>query len=282
MFIKTVFPGAIGHPEVAFKDAINSAIEAGFSGYWFNPSIDFIIPREETLELLQSKHMLAMGMELPVQFRSSEEVFLKDLKELERVADYAQFIGIKRTVTWIVPSHSTLTFNENFNLHVNRIRLIANILSKYGISLGLEFQGPKSLRAEANHWFVHSLDGLMALNAAIGCENVGVLMDSWHWQLAGCNAFDFGQFEKGEDIIAVHVNDAPLGISEENQQDLVRRLPGETGVLDIATFLNGIDKIGYNGPIFAEPFVEELSSLSLKDAFITVSKSLDRIQSLRS
>ena len=147
MFIKTVYPSALGQ-KIPFSSCVDDAIAAGFSGFWFDPSLDFNISREEMLSLIQLKHILPMGMELPVEFRKDDKTFSHDLKRLENIAAYASFIGIRRTVTWIVPSHDILPFQDNFHLHVERLRAILDVLDRYSIRLGLEFQGPKSLRKE--------------------------------------------------------------------------------------------------------------------------------------
>ena len=91
MFIKTVYPSALGQ-KISFSSCVDDAIAAGFSGFWFDPSLDFNISREEMLSLIQLKHILPMGMELPVEFRKDEETFSRDLKRLENIAAYASFI----------------------------------------------------------------------------------------------------------------------------------------------------------------------------------------------
>ncbi len=277
MFIKTVFPSALGFRELPFSDAVDAALEAGFSGYWFNPYSDFTIPAEDTLGIIQTKHILPMGMELPVEFRSDDDRFYSDLAKLDDIASYASRIGIRRAVTWIVPFHDSLSFSKNFRLHTDRLRLILDVLSSHSIALGLEFQGPRSLRRGAKHWFVHSLDGIMSLIAAIDRPGCGVLMDIWHWSLSGMTSFDFGQFEDASQIVAVHLNDAPSGVSEDDYQDLCRRLPGATGILDSRSFMQGLSDIGYCGPVIAEPFDSSLEGLSPRDAFTIVSRSLDEV-----
>jgi sugar phosphate isomerase/epimerase len=57
------------------------------------------------------------------------------------------------------------------------------------------------------------------------------------------------------------VNDAPVGIDVDAQLDNVRRLPGETGVIDIAGFLQALAQIGYDGPVVPEPFSQRLRDL---------------------
>ena len=57
-------------------------------------------------------------------------------------------------------------------------------------------------------------------------------------------------------MVYVHVNDAPAGVPIDEQMDGVRALPGATGVIDIAGFLQSLAAIGYDGPVVPEPFVK--------------------------
>ena len=51
----------------------------------------------------------------------------------------------------------------------------------------------------------------------------------------------------------------------DEQVDNVRALPGETGVIDIAGFLQALRTIGYDGPVVPEPFKKELNDLPSDD-----------------
>ena len=55
-------------------------------------------------------------------------------------------------------------------------------------------------------------------------------------------------------VIDVHINDAPAGLSIDEQVDNVRTLPGETGVIPMTLFLQALVKMGYEGPVTPEPF----------------------------
>jgi sugar phosphate isomerase/epimerase len=67
-------------------------------------------------------------------------------------------------------------------------------------------------------------------------------------------------------VVYVHVNDAPAGVPVDEQVDNVRALPGETGVIDIAGFLQALQAIGYDGPVVPEPFKQELNTLPSDEA----------------
>jgi sugar phosphate isomerase/epimerase len=60
--------------------------------------------------------------------------------------------------------------------------------------------------------------------------------------------------------------------------DLVRDLPGETGVIDIAGFLGILRDSAYDGPVTAEPFKRELQDLPSDAArLVRVKASLDKV-----
>jgi sugar phosphate isomerase/epimerase len=65
-----------------------------------------------------------------------------------------------------------------------------------------------------------------------------------------------------DDIVSVHVNDAPPGIAIEDQLDGVRRLPMETGVIDLPAIMRRLAQIGYDGPVIPEPFSERINAIA--------------------
>jgi sugar phosphate isomerase/epimerase len=66
-------------------------------------------------------------------------------------------------------------------------------------------------------------------------------------------------------VVHVHVNDAP-NVPLEQQQDGVRLLPGASGVIDIEAFMKTLDALGYDGPVAAETFSDELRALPADEA----------------
>jgi len=250
---KAIVPGCIGHG-MTFRDAAEPAARAGFEGYWFNIKADSEMPADETRDLLARTALRAAGFDLPVQFRADDAAFEADLARLGALARYAAEIGASRSATWILPSSNTLTYQENFAMHSARLRKVCEVLREYGILLGLEFVGPQTARRGAKYEFAHNLDQMLELCEDIGTGNCGLLLDAWHWDMAGQTRADFKKFSAGQ-VALVHINDAPDGIAPDEQIDSVRKLPGETGVLKISEFFGGLKSIGYDGPVLAEPFV---------------------------
>jgi sugar phosphate isomerase/epimerase len=105
---------------------------------------------------------------------------------------------------------------------------------------------------------------------------MGLLLDCWHWYTSGGTTKDFEAWNKNT-IVDVHVNDAPKGIPVDKQRDNKRGMPGETGVIDIKGFLQGLKRIGYDGPVMAEPFSERVRKMKPENAVRATKESLDKI-----
>lgn len=105
--------------------------------------------------------------------------------------------------------------------------------------------------------------------------NVGFVLDSWHWYTAGETEEDLLTLAN-EDVVAVDLNDAPDGIPVDEQMDLRRRLPATTGVIDLRTFLGALVKMGYDGPVRAEPFDPTLRELPADEAVARTAEAMKR------
>jgi sugar phosphate isomerase/epimerase len=260
--------GALGF-KASFQETVELAKTGGFQG------LDIDIFEMEGLlktksasdirNIIKQNKLRLGGWVLPVNFRRDDETFLKDIEKLPFLAQVAKTIECLRVFTWIIPFSDTLPFEENFKLHVKRLKAAAEILNDYGCVLGLEFVGPKTSRIGGKYEFIHTIDGIFKLREAMKAKNVGLLLDCWHWHTSYATVDQLKQL-KGNDVIYVHVNDAPAGIQVDEQIDWIRRLPGETGVIDIVGFLRALKQIGYNGPVTPEPFDKKLGELPIQDA----------------
>ena len=218
------------------------------------------------------------GWGLPTAWRGSEQEFASSLRELPRLARACAAMGATRTFTWIMPMSDELDLARNTLFHVSRLKPVADVLAEAGCRFGLEFIGPKTLRDKGRHPFVYTSSGMLELAAQIG-SNVGLLLDCWHWYTSGGTLADLAEMSN-QQIVYVHVNDAPAGIARDAQLDNVRALPGETGVIDIGGFMAALRRIGYDGPVVPEPFKNELAALPTDEARLhAVGESMRRIWS---
>ncbi len=276
---RSLSPGAIGI-RASLTEGLELAKAANFQG------LDIGIG--EVARLVEEKsadHVKGLfddaGLEmgawgLPVNWRGDEAEFRKGLEGLHRLANIGQSLGCTRLSTWILPFSEDKPFEENFDFHVQRFRPIGEVLSEYGCQLGLEFIGPKTMRAGKKYEFVYTMEGMLELCDKIGTGNMGLLLDAWHWYTSH-GTLDGLRKLTADQVVHVHINDAPKGIPVDEQIDNVRRLPGETGVIDLAGFLKCLDEIGYEGPVTPEPFSDKVKGLQPIEAARMTSEGLLKV-----
>jgi sugar phosphate isomerase/epimerase len=230
---------------------------------------------QELLADMKQKRVVWGNAGLPVEFRQDQAKFEAGMKNLPRIAAGLERAGVTRVGTWIMPCDERLTYLQNFKLHAARLGEAAKVLADHGQRLGLEYVGTQSLRNSRRYPFLHTMAETKELIAEIGTGNVGFVLDSWHWWTAGESQADILTL-RNEDVVSVDLNDAPAGIAREQQIDTQRELPAATGVIDIAAFLNALTKVGYDGPVRAEPFNRALNDLENEAACAAVIESMKR------
>jgi len=221
-------------------------------------------------------YRLAWGQSgLTVDFRKDEETFKKDLAALPPIAAALQKAGASRVGTWISPNHDSLPSLANLKQHAARLRQVARILGDHGQRLGLEYVGPKTLWTAKRYPFVHSMAENRELLAEIGTQNVGFVLDTWHWYTAGESTKDLESLTNSE-IVCIDLNDAPAGIAVDQQIDSKREIPMATGVIDTAGFLNALHKLGCDAPVRCEPFNAALRARPKEEILSIVAASMRR------
>lgn len=113
------------------------------------------------------------------------------------------------------------------------------------------------------------------LITATQADNMGFVLDSWHWYCAGETKDDLLTL-KNKDVVACDLNDAPAGIPVDQQVDNRRELPATTGTIDVKSFLSALVEIGYDGPIRAEPFNQPLNEMDNDAACMATSKAISK------
>ena len=255
-------PGAVG-VNARGVDLIELAAKHGFESIQPNPGTLLGLSkgqRKEFLMLMKRKKLRWGAAGLSVDFRRDEEKFAEGMKQLPKQAAVLREAGVTRVGTWLRPSHNTLTYLANFKQHARRLREVTKVLADHGLRFGLEYVGTWRNWTGGRHPFVHSMAETKELIAAVNQPTLGFVLDSWHWFTAGETAKDLLTL-KNQDIVACDLNDAPKGLKVKEQIDNRRELPAATGVIDVASFLKALSKIGYDGPVRAEPFNQPLRKL---------------------
>ena len=273
--------GRIGF-KATFGDSLDLAAKYGFgavdpdAGYFAQLSDDGLA---KLLDEMKSRNLRLGDAGLPVDFRRDEAAFNKGLAKLPDVAKVLQKAGVTRVSTYILSFDNDLTYLQNFRSHACRLRACAEILKDHGQRLGLEYVGPRTSWRSQRHPFIHTLSEAKELIVAIGTGNVGVQLDSFHWFNAEETQEDILTL-RNEDVVTVDLNDAPAGLTPDEQKDLSRELPAATGVIPVKDFLDGLRKIGYDGPIHAEPFNKALRALPIDQACEKTAEAMNKALTL--
>jgi sugar phosphate isomerase/epimerase len=261
-----------------FPESVELAAKHGFEG--LDPDADYLTSLNDDalhrlLDDLKKRNLKFGAAGLPVEFRKDSETFNSDLKKLPATAAVLQRSGIWRVNTWIMPCSDELTYLQNFRQHAERLRLCAQALADQGQMLGLEYVSPRTLWRSEKHPFIHTMSEMKELLVAIGTDNLGIQLDSWHWFNAQETQHDLLTL-RSQDVITVDLNDAPTGLTLDQYRDNNRELPAATGVISVKQFLDALLQIGYDGPIQAEPFNAALRALPLEQACAAASAAMKK------
>ena len=210
---------------------------------------------------------------LPVEFRRDDSTFSAGLADLPAYARGLRRAGVPSVTTWVKPSSSDLAYLANFKLHVARFREMVRVLDGAGLRIGIEYVAPKTAWASQRYPFIHSMAEMRELISEIGQGSVGLVLDSWHWYHAGDSGADILAL-RASDVVSVDLNDAPAGIAKDQMVDGKRELPAATGIIDGKTFLQSLKRIGFAGPVRAEPFNDAVRRMSPDDAAEAAAEAL--------
>ncbi|QGN35221.1 sugar phosphate isomerase/epimerase [Microlunatus sp. Gsoil 973] len=212
---------------------------------------------------------------LPVPLTAPAEEFRAALATLPETLGLLAAAGVTSVGTWVRPMHDDLSYRRNWVLHVSRLQLVADLLADAGLRLGLEYIGPKTFWSTERFPFIHSIGEALELIAEVGKPNIGLILDTYHWYTAGETAIDLVGLSDA-DIVSVDINDARDDRQRDEQQDLDRRLPGSTGVIDLDGFMDAVRAARYSGPVKVEPFMKSLAEEPLDDVLSDVAARLDK------
>lgn len=202
---------------------------------------------------LCSAPMTIGGFELPIRWAGEENDFRADLEEAKLLLEVCGALGADRCYTTIRPTSDQRPFHENFQFHVERLRGVADALAPGGIKLGLNFLAAPGDRADGGFQFIHQADPTLLLINTILRDNVGLLLDAWHWVVGGGDV-DKLRTLRGDRVVSVRLADIPAGADLSSVAEDQRVMPGEGGTIDSAALLAALEEIGFDGPVAVAPF----------------------------
>ncbi len=244
----------------------------GFDSLAMSPGLVAGRDPAEVKGLMAEAGVLPGAWGVPFDWRGSNDVYDKGYVEFWDQAEAMAAVGVTRCATWLLPGSNEMNFDQFGEFVWSRLSPVAIVLAGNGMSLGLEFIGPKTLRDSFRFPWVYTMKEMLRVGAEIG-PNVGILLDLWHLYTSGGAASDVLNVQESK-ISLVHINDVPIGVEADALVDNKRGLPGATGVLPLAEFMGSLRQIGYSGPVEAEPFDDSLKELLEEERLQKVADSM--------
>ena len=274
-----LMPGTIGIHGLSLADSISLARDAGFEG------VSFDIFEAKTYADTHGMDALKelFGGIIPGVWNTNvnwQDDATRDaqIEQLKPVLELANELGSLNVTTGIMPANNDRPYDEQYEFLLTRLRPLANALDKGGVRIGIEFITPKTLRDQFTYQFIYKMTDMLAFAKEVG-GNVGVLFDVWHHYCAHGTLEDMDVLT-AQDVQLVHTNDAPFGLEIDEQQDLSRTLPMETGVIPAPEMISRLAAIGYDGPVIAEPFSARINELAATDPAAAASETSASIKKL--
>ncbi len=274
-----LIPGTIGIHGLSLADSIALARDAGFEGVSFDI---FEAKRYADTHGLNALKEL-FGDIIPGVWNTNvnwQDDATRDaqIEQLRSVLGLANELGSLNVTTGIMPANNERPYDEQYEFLATRLRPLAEALAEGGVRIGIEFITPKTLRDQFTYQFIYKMTDMLAFAKDVG-GNVGVLFDVWHHYCAHGTLEEMDVLT-ADDVQLVHTNDAPLGLEIDEQQDLSRTLPMETGVIPAPEMLRKLAVIGYNGGVAAEPFSKDLNELAATDPLAAAIKTREANEKL--
>lgn len=278
----SLMTGAIGIKGVTLEESIDLAANAGFDGVWFDikeaKSLADQHGVDHVRDLFASKGVRPGGWGAPVRWQDDAQRDA-DLEALKPLAELGVALGNPFTTTGIMPGTNDREFDDQYAFVVERLRPFGAALKASGVSLGIEFISPKTIRNKFTYEFIYSMPQMLQLAADAGTGNIGVLFDLWH-HYAAHGTLEELDLLTTDNVFVVHVNDAPAGIEIDEQLDNQRLLPMESGVIPATAMMQKLAEIGFAGPVIAEPFNARINEIAATDPVAAAKETRSSIAKL--
>jgi sugar phosphate isomerase/epimerase len=210
-----------------------------------------VVPRDQPLPIDPETAFpfFATAMQLPVEVRQDEAMFVSTFPKLRPACEFAAQMGCKVALLGIPPS-SEQPKPEQARIYRERLKECCGVLDEFAIRLALECITPLHSRQSHPYEFIWRNAEMLAFGLSVS-PNIGLILDSWHWHHAGSDP-EWVLDIPADSILDVHLSDSPPG-APEDIRDSQRRLPGD-GVIDLRLFLELLGTKAYSRPLAVEIF----------------------------
>ncbi len=234
-----------------WKDKLLSALEAMDVGF---------------LSAQFKKHSI-----VPVTINSVEQfTFCENFSEKREEFEFLARLGNELSVSSIIVvpgfTKEKLSKKEVVNETVKALLEFSRIAKAYRVKVGFEFLGFENCS-------VNNLDVASSIIELVNDENVGLVIDTFHFFVGGSSLEQLGR-TSSEKIFMVHVNDLPHLNHTPTDRDRV--MPND-GILPLKQFFSVLKSINYQGVVSVELFNETYWN---SDPYEVTKKAYEKVSEL--
>ena len=236
--MKTDLPGDIRAASLGGYDLIEIWAKK-MEAYLLDHSLD------DLRTLLTEAHVKPLAIN-SVEFITFNALWEKTntMNLIARYAKMADHLSCPFIVVVPSPRPEGATDQEVLDESVRILREISDQFKDYKVRFAFEFLGFR--------WCsVSTLEEDFAIVKAVNRENIGMVLDTFHFYAGGSSIGAIRDVDP-EKIFILHINDAEK-LPKAELQDAHRLFPGE-GVIPLAEILSSLKDIHYDGPVSLEMF----------------------------
>jgi sugar phosphate isomerase/epimerase len=248
-----IFPGTGEVSRFDFKDRVEAAARAGFTGIGlWHTDLDVIL-QQRTLH--DMKRILDENGIHHVELEFLTDWFLTDARKTESDRQKRQLLQASEALQ---AKHIKIGDFHNTVCPMPRIieafAALCTEAEAYGATIGFEFMASA---------MIDNLTDARTLVETAGAKNGGLILDIVHVVNLGISYEEISRIPV-QYVINVELNDGTLPGSPRHDPSRARRFCGE-GEFDITGFITCVTNMGYSGPWAVEVFSNELVGLSLEE-----------------
>ncbi len=212
--------------------------------------------------------------ELPIDFSADDQAFNAQEQRLELICQLAKEIDAHRCYINVAYSHDTLPYHENFEQHRTRISAAADRLAEAEVICGLKFSVGQPNQDAMQ--FIHKPDDVLALMKSIDRNNVGLVLDTWTWQIAQATMDQVKALDLNK-VTEVRLADPAPGFEQAADEIIQRMQPGSHPNSLCQATLDWLKSNEFEKPVALTAIVPKSHGNSGENPFQRIDKVFERM-----
>jgi len=212
---------------------------------------------EDLANFFKSNHIKPLALNALVFFNNRDEAGYNEIiTEFKNMLEVAGKIGAQYVVAVPLVTEKKILKTEIKDSCIEVLKELSDLAEPYGVKIALEFVGHPQCT-------VNTFDQAYDIVEAVDRENVGLVLDAFHFHAMGSDLEDLKKAD-GSKIFIFHIDDTedfPIGFLTDED----RVWPG-LGAIDLESILTILNEKGYSGPASVEIFRPEYYQLDPEEA----------------